>query len=153
MVGNPLSTGATSEMKKLDSPHLDATLVELRRNSAECRLQIRRNNKADLPDFGMDFGSRTDLYFSVNGAISSDRFSFRFPICKMIIKRPGKRERFDLSAEVPPSAARRGRQNYGQLLPAAPRGAGLAVMALAGERASRRMSRIAFHSFGESSVV
>ena len=50
---------------------------------------------------------------------------------------------------------RRGRQNHGQLLPAAlPRGAGLAAMALAAsERASRRMSRIAFHSFRESSVV
>ena len=100
MVGNPLSTGATSDMKKLDSPHFECDSSRIAKKL--CRLQIRRNNKADLPDFGMDFGARTDLYFSdnINGAISADRLSFRFPICKMNIKRPSKRERFDLSTEV-----------------------------------------------------
>ena len=100
MVGNPLSTGATSEMKKLDSPHFVCDSSRIAKKL--CRLQIRRNNKADLPDFGMDFAARSDLYCSdkINEAISTCRLAFRFPICKMNIKRPSKRERFDLSTEV-----------------------------------------------------
>ena len=151
MVGNPLSTGATSEMKKLDSPHFVCDSSRIAKKL--CRLQIRRNNKADLPDFGMDFAARSDLYCSdkINEAISTCRLAFRFPICKMNIKRPSKRERFDLSTEV------RWKEGAAKSWPAPaapPRGAGLAAMALAAsERASRRMSRIAFHSFRESSVV
>ena len=33
MVGNPLSTGATSEMKKLDSPHFERDSSRIAKNS------------------------------------------------------------------------------------------------------------------------